>query len=650
MLVLPAFLFPALGYGLVAARILIPGFNLTSEREREAPVSLFTGVAPPAGVFLAVAFGLGTGALMLLMFVTCAAGVTCAASAGGILAVGAVFFLLNIREFGGAVKDITGVIPEEIDKSAAGRAIALACVLPALIPLLVALAPPVDVDAVNYHLTLPKIYLREGGFVSTPAILYSHFPQGTGLLYAYALALGSAPGAQLIHYAFGLFAALGIASLTRRLSGSGVAGAAAGGLFLVTPLVQWEMSSAYTDLAAGLYLFGAFSLLALPGEKRKGVVAAAGLLAGFAVATKLTAGPYAAVLALLCGWLRGGPAGGRIKAAALFSAACAIPVAPWLIRTYIETGNPVFPFFYSVLGGRNWNPEIDRHFLQWHLGDFGTGKSLKSLLMLPYSLAANPGLKFGWMPPDDVGVGFFHLVFLPAALIPVRTLERRRVVAFFVPACLAVWFLGSQQHRFLLNFWPALCVLYGAGLYEQGRKNRIAGAVLVAVAVVLAVAGQAQNWRRTQPALAAVFGEESRRIEYIRTNYPPYDAFLKLDGIAAGRPGAKAGLLFESRAFYSDTPFVWLMYSQQAVVDYTEIKTAERLGSRLGELGIRYILVDARQFAADYRQTKADVANGEEIPQHILNFYNAYYELLTGGEARPVYGGPVYAIYELGER
>lgn len=56
-----------------------------------------------------------------------------------------------------------------------------------------------------------------------------------------------------------------------------------------------------------------------------------------------------------------------------FIACCTIG-STWYIRNWIVTGNPVYAFFYKILGGRNINPEVMQAAeKEWQLNGFGIG-------------------------------------------------------------------------------------------------------------------------------------------------------------------------------------------------------------------------------------------------------------------------------------
>ncbi len=72
--------------------------------------------------------------------------------------------------------------------------------------------------------------------------------------------------------------------------------------------------------------------------------------------------------------------------------------SPWLVKSYIYTGNPVYPFFYSVFSGKDWTGELARGYSTLQ-ANFGLGNDFASFLLLPYNLAA-----YSWAFYDTPGL------------------------------------------------------------------------------------------------------------------------------------------------------------------------------------------------------------------------------------------------------
>jgi hypothetical protein len=217
-----------------------------------------------------------------------------------------------------------------------------------------AMAPEISPDGATYHLGLVSHYLREHGFVPITDNLYAAMPGGVEMLFLFAFAFGRHSAAAMVHLAF--FVALGwqMFSYARR-RGFPIAGASAALIVFASPVAGIDGSSAYNDVAVAAIAFTLFHLLQIWDEERHPrLLAAIGLVAGFAFATKYTAWPavaYAVGFVLLKApggaATRLGRAGLiRCMKAVLPVAACAaVVIAPWLLKNWIYLHNPVAPFF-----------------------------------------------------------------------------------------------------------------------------------------------------------------------------------------------------------------------------------------------------------------------------------------------------------------
>src|ERR1035438_391589 len=205
-----------------------------------------------------------------------------------------------------------------------------------------AMAPEISPDGSGYHLGLVSHYLREHGFVAITDNLYAAMPGGMEMLFLFAFAFGRHSAAAMVH--LGVFVELvwQVFSYARR-RGFPVAGAAAALIVFASPVTGIDGSSAYNDVAVAAIAFTLFHLLQVWEEDHNPrLLAAIGLVAGFAFATKYTAWP-AVAYALGFVVVRDRRAFGR---AALPVAACAaLAIAPWLLKNWIYLHNPVAPFF-----------------------------------------------------------------------------------------------------------------------------------------------------------------------------------------------------------------------------------------------------------------------------------------------------------------
>lgn len=118
-----------------------------------------------------------------------------------------------------------------------------------------ALSPGVSWDASAYHLTVPRLYNEAGGFRAVAMNVYSNWPIGTELLFSAAMLGKDYVLAKLVHFGFGALtlAAIALACRPYRAETSAVGCA----LWMASPVVLFEFSIAYIDLAEAFFLTAA---------------------------------------------------------------------------------------------------------------------------------------------------------------------------------------------------------------------------------------------------------------------------------------------------------------------------------------------------------------------------------------------------------
>ena len=217
-------------------------------------------------------------------------------------------------------------------------------------------------DSTVYHLAGPRIYIAEHRLVPRPDIPLANAPAGGDILFIPGLYAASDGSAKMLDLEFGLLIALATYALGRRHFGrqAGVLGAL---LFLTTDWIPQLMPTPGPDWAAALLVVLASSdLLAWAGAHADDrLLARAGLLLGIGISCKLTNLPVApaAVLTVvaICLWPGQGTIATRIRAllrgGLLFGAALALPLLPWLVKSYYYFGNPFYPTAVEATGHAN---------------------------------------------------------------------------------------------------------------------------------------------------------------------------------------------------------------------------------------------------------------------------------------------------------
>lgn len=523
---------------------------------------------------LANGLGLGVGALMIL-FVGLA----------GFLRVGVVLVGLGaaavvcIKEICHIVRFTAGAARRFLfgggwDAAAAFKIILL---LFLGVSFLAAVAPPTEPDTLWYHLTLPKLYIEGGGIVPTPHILPSHWPLNVEMLFTAAMLLGPDTAAQALNWLIGVHLLVALGCIYRQWRGTESWGGAAAVVFLSIPLVVWQFANTYSDLAVAYFkLVAVLCFFVWRKDGRISLLTVCGVLCGLAMGAKING-----ALGLLLVWVFLFFGGGsstlkiKIKAALQIGVVAAVAAAPWYVRTFVWTGNPVFPFFYSVFGGSHWNELAARDYLAYLQGFLGDA-SLSSLAVLPYRLMF---LKFQGNPywPDTIGALLFALLIV----YPACRAGRGRGLWAGIIVYFAGWFLISQQFRHLMPAFALLAVQLAA-VFEGAPRRWVRVGACVVMLLQLALVGV---WLSARIPAAA--GPVTRG-DFLNGSLQEYDA---IGYINAELPSsAKVLLLWGNSGYYLDRDFVLGDPRWQGYVDYNEYRTPVELNAALRDMGITHIL------------------------------------------------------------
>lgn len=482
----------AIGVGLPLARRLLPDLE-------EAPRRV-------------VALGLGLAALELLASYAGSVGLLGAPLAWAVALVGAGVAAKASVAWGRTVH---------------GRGNAVGWLLAAwLFPtLLVAAAPPLGPDEVQYHRRFVEHAVRTGGLTLDALDPVSALAQGLHGLLALATHVGGPASGRSLCLLLGLAGLAAAGVLARELFGRGAAT-----LTLLVGLGATAMlrhlPTMNTDLVQAPLLVGA-AMVALHGAasgSRRGALGALGVLAGAAFGIKYTAALFFAPF-----WLLLLPRSRRDAAAWL--GAALLPLlwaAPWLVRNHLEHGAALAPFV--GLAG----PEgLQAAFRFNHADHYGPGSGTAAVLRAPWDLLVlgrefDRRLYLGRLNP-------WPLVALPAIMAGLRAGGPRRLALATGLGCL-LWALLLRRAVYLLPAWPVLAALTGGALASLGGQRLQAG--LVGFLALWGTAELASPW---QDGLASApvatgqrswaeheAGDEGDAIAWLARNASAEDAVLHL--------------------------------------------------------------------------------------------------------------------------
>ncbi len=409
-----------------------------------------------------------------------------------------------------------------------------------------ALAPPFKFDALVYHLSLPQAFLREGRLVFTPENPYWGLPLLVEMLYLWSMGIAGLAGAGTLGWCLGALALLGTWDLASRLAPRG-AWAAVGAL-LAGETLWSSLGWAYADWPAALFVAAALLALERAGWRpAPGRALAVGLLCGFALAAKMTAGAALVGLALILLVWSGR---GRFSTMALFLAGALLAFGLWPLRNFLVTGAALWPFWGEAAG----ITALHQAFYQGGAAPL----SLKQASILPV-LATIRGVEGA--PGFSASLGPLLLGLMAGLLLLPRAMLRALSPFFIV--FLAGWLLWAAagmwsgllaQTRLHFSLFPSWAVLAGAGF--QGLSGTRLGRVrlarptgaLVLLALWLAT-GQAVGQQAQAGTLGVLVGALEPEAYLVRRlgGYP-----LAMARVRALPQGSRVWMLWEPRGLYCE--------------------------------------------------------------------------------------------------
>jgi 4-amino-4-deoxy-L-arabinose transferase-like glycosyltransferase len=491
----------------------------------------------------------------------------------------------------------------------------LTLVLAGLVALVSVLAPSdlYDWDSLAYHLALAKVWLAQGQMTFVSYDHHSNFPYLVDGLSVWGQAWGGQGGAKAFMLAFAVYGCFSVFGLARARYGA-VAAWWSTVAFATVPVVVWESGTAYIDVAhslfGGLGIWLAAGLVEVetspPGPPSKtnhlerGSWILPALLLGGAVGSKYTAlqtVPILGAVLLVYAFVR--KAGRPMEIVKMGVVALAIG-APWYVKNLVNTGNPVYPFFYSVLHGRNWDAFAARIYSN-EQQTFGAGRPMSDTYtegpIEPVRLGSSilgtaymPGRYTNPGQTQGLGFPFSSLGAIPLAalfvwLISGRTGRREGVCLAVALVSFGVWFVLSQQSRYAFVWCLPLILMAGGAVTRLRAGPLFAGAIALQALGTLYV--QTRYDDRFAAKLRIVLGTE--KAEDYETRMVPFAEPARfLNNVAKG---GRVALYNELFGYFLDVPYVWADPGNSTELDYAAMKSGDDLVAALRKLGVTHVYI-----------------------------------------------------------
>jgi hypothetical protein len=378
-------------------------------------------------------------------------------------------------------------------------------------------------------------------------------------------------------------------------------------LFWSCPVALYEATTAMIDLP--LTVFSAIAVLSLLEWVRQENSAFFWLSAislGLALGCKYHAGFWIFPLLALIWWHEGKVRmhGQRhaVMLALRYSVVSFLIFLPWLARSYIYAGNPVFPVANKIFKSPLFPPEMDAAAQAVYVNQ-REAFSLLETLKLPWTVTFQPAAFHG-----TLGIIFFTGILLALARRKTPQVWSGLFCALIYFYC---WALTAQEIRYLLPLLPLLAILTTAGFlganpappfeserarkvtlikrlgYYGGMAAIVAGSCIAFPPLYPKLVRDWTYWHSFRSPFPYLSGRETRE-EFLQRDVPSiyvYDFINKNLG--------KSDLVFllgDSAQFYSEVP---TLYSFTVDGDSVLLQdTEEGIVEKLKQLGITHILLN----------------------------------------------------------
>ena len=471
-----------------------------------------------------------------------------------------------------------------------------------------------DWDGLSYHLAVPKIYLQHHAVAFLGWMSHSNFPFTLEMLYTAGLALGGQGAAKLFHTLSAVLVVLamvafGGAHWKRRHGTLAVV------VLLSAPVVAWEATVAFNDIAAALFtLLSLYALINWWSERGERWLQVSAVMCGFALGVKMNALVLLAFLVVAAFYhrtasQREGLAAGMRAGAWLLVVAAAV-ASPWYVKSYLWTGNPVYPFFYNLFDGKYWTAEAARVYRDEQLS-FGMGRGPLQVLLAPWNLTMY-GAQFSNFPQRPLiynTIGPLFIAFLPGLAFLGRLERRVKFLLLYSAAALCAWFYLGQHMRYILPVLPAvaLCAGYAAGeiLRKAHKELRWPAMIAIVLACMLSLATLAFL---VSDALPVALGMETQEAYLTRTLDEPDGLYAMARVVNSLPSGSKVIMYGETRGFYFNTAYMWGDPGHHNMIAYDRLAGPAQLVDRYKALEVTHVLMTT-QFLRAVQARESKLAN-----------------------------------------
>lgn len=458
--------------------------------------------------------------------------------------------------------------------------------------LVASLSSPYLWDEVTYNIALPKIYAIHHKIIPVYDEFRSNYPFNINMLFTLGIIISNASLSKLFMFGYGTLLALAIFAFARQYFSLRSALLAAL-IYYTMPMVSNHISSAYTDMGVAFYIFlayYAFYKWAGAGKSKANWFYLSAIMAGLSIASKHTALYYLPPLFLIMLYrlffMEKQKLHSIITKTSLYLLIVLLLVSPWLIKSYVHTGNPIFPFGYQIFGGKFWDLEKSQNLIAFNFLESVGERTIPNFLAKFWDLTMNSP-KYGML----LGFGPVFLAFAPLIFLFRKVDSVLKHLLIYSAISLSIWFFGPQVLRYLM-IYPMLSIVSGEAADKMFQVKNIK--IVVALLLISSLVFNSALWYgANRIKLPYALGMETEQEFYLKLeDHNAYNVFKYAN---ENIPENSKLLLFrEPRGYLSDLDYIRGDPLTQKVLDYSQIKDAGDMYRELKRLSITHILINTK--------------------------------------------------------
>lgn len=468
--------------------------------------------------------------------------------------------------------------------------------------------PNTSWDTMAYHYAIPSIYQQAGQITYIPYMFHSNWPQNLELIFGWSMTVFNDTLAGGAAFIFAAMLLLTVFRFGQKVS-SARAGIIAASIVCAFAVFKREAVNGYVDTGLAFYeTAAAYGVFLYMHSKNRAHLGAAAFAAAGAASVKILGLFSAAFLPffiLLADYIYNGKEKKlRIMDAVFFGIIACLAAAPWYIKSFVDTGNPVWPFAYGIFGGNNWTKELS-DFRSAYYGEHGSGRGILNLLSLPLSVITSKNMD------GYAGNNFIFLyLMLPFSLYMAFVKKHKdTLLLLLLTACFLVfWVASSQFVRFLFPGLVIFTVLSAAAAdYIFSMDKKVFLKILTGGCVLYLLLYSYPFKYEGDFAGVKTFAGIIDREKYLEGNMDNYKLFKKIN--ADNDITGKIVFFREIRGYYLKKDYIWGDPSNQALIGYNN--TSDTLKD-LRDNGVNYVVMNSNIYSKigdGYTETVFEIMN-----------------------------------------